>query len=205
MGRWTLAGMMGLIVVVAAGLAAVRESSPAWAAVVSYLVAASFVLVATIALLRKSRRPWWIGFTTFGGGYLILAVALGPTIGPLPGIGRVVDSISDRLDPPPPSMSGLWLPRERWMQLPLEERIARAARLTQESERDRVYTRDLRTRRESSAVILHSLFSVAIGMMGAGLASIATRTRRRRAGPDATVPEPEDGPTEARPDQIARK
>jgi hypothetical protein len=187
MGRWTIGGVLGMIALIAVSLAAIREASLVWAAVVSYCVGASFILVATFAVLRRVRRTIWLGFSALGGGFFLLTVPFGSTIGPIPGIGPFIDAVSSRLDPPPPPIHDLWLPPERWMKLPLEERKARTIVLTQDSEKDRIYTRALVSRREASRSIFHSLLSLLIGIMGGMLAWLATCSGHRTVPPGARI------------------
>lgn len=73
-GRVSIAGLMGAIVVIAVGTAALRSASPRWASAVFTLtlgVLATAVLGARYA--RRQRRPFWAGFALFGWGYATLA------------------------------------------------------------------------------------------------------------------------------------
>src|SRR5262245_46171736 len=72
--RISLAGLMALVLFVAVGIAALRNSSEMWAGV---------MLLATLGMLASSilgivyrtdgRRAWWLGFALFGWGYFALA------------------------------------------------------------------------------------------------------------------------------------
>ncbi|HWE37419.1 MAG TPA: hypothetical protein VG406_12695 [Isosphaeraceae bacterium] len=75
--RFSIAGLMGLVVVVAVGVAALRFASELWAGVL--LLSTVGVLGAAILGIihrRDGKRAWWQGFALFGWGYL--ALALGP-------------------------------------------------------------------------------------------------------------------------------
>ena len=72
--RFTISGLMGIVVAVSVGLAALRSSSMTWAGV-TFLMAV-WVLslgVVGVACGRQSERAWWLGFSLFGWGYLSLA------------------------------------------------------------------------------------------------------------------------------------
>jgi hypothetical protein len=72
--RFTIAGLMGLVVVVV-GAAALRFASELWAGVLLMLTLG--VLGAAILAFHErtgSLRSWWRGFALFGWGYLFLAM-----------------------------------------------------------------------------------------------------------------------------------
>jgi hypothetical protein len=75
--RFSIAGLMGLIVVVAVGVAALRFASELWAGILLMLTLG--VLGASVLAFHEragARRAWWRGFALFGWGYAVLA--LGP-------------------------------------------------------------------------------------------------------------------------------
>jgi hypothetical protein len=75
--RFSIAGLMGLVVVVAVGVAALRFANELWAGVL--LLTALGVLGAAVLAFHErtgSRRAWWRGFALFGWGYV--ALAMGP-------------------------------------------------------------------------------------------------------------------------------
>jgi hypothetical protein len=75
--RFSIAGLMGLVVVVAVGVAALRFASELWAGIL--LVLTLMVLGASVLAFHErsgARRAWWRGFALFGWGYVVLA--LGP-------------------------------------------------------------------------------------------------------------------------------
>jgi hypothetical protein len=73
--RFTIAGLMGLVVVVAVGVAALRFASELWASILLMLTLG--VLGAAVLAFHdrtRARRAWWRGFALFGWGYLVLAM-----------------------------------------------------------------------------------------------------------------------------------
>lgn len=72
--RFTLAGLMGAVLVAAVGLAALRNSTESGAGGMLLLTCGTLTLavVGTIAC-RGARRIWWLGFGLFGWGYLVLS------------------------------------------------------------------------------------------------------------------------------------
>ncbi|HWE37149.1 MAG TPA: hypothetical protein VG406_11335 [Isosphaeraceae bacterium] len=101
--RFTIAGLMGLVVVAAVGVAALRFASELWAGV---------LLIGTLAMLgaavlgvvhrRGARRAWWQGFALFGWGYLF--VSLGPwaadAVAPHLPTTTALDALFERMHPP---------------------------------------------------------------------------------------------------------
>ncbi len=72
---YTIGGIMWATVVIAFGLAALRNASETWAGV-TFLATCGVLALAIIgAVCRPAiERPWWLGFTLFGSGYLVLAI-----------------------------------------------------------------------------------------------------------------------------------
>jgi hypothetical protein len=75
--RFTIAGLMGLVVVVAVGVAALRFASDLWADILLVLTLGTLG-AAVLAFHERTgaKRSWWRGFALFGWGYV--ALALGP-------------------------------------------------------------------------------------------------------------------------------
>jgi hypothetical protein len=72
--RFSIAGLMGLVLVAAIGLAALRTGSEAWAGVMLLLTCGVLALaVVGVFCGAPSERSWWLGFALFGWGYLALA------------------------------------------------------------------------------------------------------------------------------------
>jgi hypothetical protein len=70
--RFTISGMMGVIVVAAIGFAGIREGTEIWAGV-TFAVTALILLMALPCLVysRGAPRAAWFGFTLFGWAYLL--------------------------------------------------------------------------------------------------------------------------------------
>jgi hypothetical protein len=75
--RFSIAGLMGLVVVVAVGVAALRFATELWAGILLMLTLGALG-AAVLAFHERTgaRRAWWRGFALFGWGYVVLA--LGP-------------------------------------------------------------------------------------------------------------------------------
>jgi hypothetical protein len=72
--RFPIAGLMLAVLVVALGLAALRNASEIWAGATFLLTCAVLTLAIVGVVCRdQSERAWWLGFALFGWGYLVLA------------------------------------------------------------------------------------------------------------------------------------
>jgi hypothetical protein len=72
--RFPIAGLMGAVLVVAIGLAALRNASETWAGVTFLLTCGVLGLAVVGVVCRNGQdRAWWLGFALFGWGYLVLA------------------------------------------------------------------------------------------------------------------------------------
>ena len=79
--RFSIAGLMGAVLVAAVGLAALRSASPIWAGAMLLLTYVVLGLAILCAVLRgRARRAWWLGFCVFGWGYLGLRGESGPGV-----------------------------------------------------------------------------------------------------------------------------
>jgi hypothetical protein len=73
--RFPIAGLMGLVVVAAVGVAALRFASELWAGVLLMLTLG--VLGAAVLAFHErteASRSWWRGVALFGWGYVVLAM-----------------------------------------------------------------------------------------------------------------------------------
>jgi hypothetical protein len=72
--RFTIAGLMGIVLFVAVGFAALRNANAFWASG-TYSVAIMMILVASLgAFARKGKaRMTWAGFALFGWAYHLLS------------------------------------------------------------------------------------------------------------------------------------
>ena len=72
--RFSIAGLMFVVAISALLVAALRSASGAWAGAVLLVVRAVLGLGIVGALCRRgSERAWWLGFSVFGCGYMMLA------------------------------------------------------------------------------------------------------------------------------------
>src|SRR3954469_14194500 len=64
--RLSLSGLMALVLVLAIGVAALRDASETWAGVVLLLTLGLLgVSVFGVIYRREARRAWWLGFAQF--------------------------------------------------------------------------------------------------------------------------------------------
>src|SRR5262245_26625519 len=74
MRRFTILGVMGLVLVMAVGLAALRNANEYWAGGLLTFTSLLFGLALLGALCgRPEKRPGRLGFVVLGGGYFALA------------------------------------------------------------------------------------------------------------------------------------
>jgi hypothetical protein len=103
--RFSIGGLMLIVLAAAIGLAALKNASPAWAGAMFLLTCAILALGVVGAIYRKGgERAWWLGFSIFGWGYMALwwflsehhtfvlpttkvLEILGPWLGVPPGMG----------------------------------------------------------------------------------------------------------------------
>ena len=73
MGRFriSIATMMGVVLLVAVGFAALGNPSPILASTAFALVVLTLLAGTTVALV--GREPFWVGFAVFGWGWLVLS------------------------------------------------------------------------------------------------------------------------------------
>jgi hypothetical protein len=97
--RFSIAGLMGAVLVAAIGLAALRDPSELWAGVI-FLLTCGVLMLAVVGVVCRgeARRAWWLGFALFGWGYLVLAFFLAlngvlPALPTTPLIRRVLPNI----------------------------------------------------------------------------------------------------------------
>src|SRR5271155_1533513 len=73
--RFNIASLLGVILVLGVGFAALRESSDLWESGVFTLTLAALLISILLAIYRtESRRAFWIGFALFGWIYLGLSL-----------------------------------------------------------------------------------------------------------------------------------
>jgi hypothetical protein len=69
--RFTIGGIMAVVLVLAVGFAALKSANGVWAGVILMMTygALSLAIVAVLCC-RDVQRVWWIGFAVFGWGYI---------------------------------------------------------------------------------------------------------------------------------------
>lgn len=72
--RVSIGGLMGIVLIAAIGLAALRNANQTWAGVILLLTCGvlTFAIIGVVCR-RQAERAWWLGFALFGWGYLALA------------------------------------------------------------------------------------------------------------------------------------
>ena len=83
--RFSFAGMMGIVVLIAFGCGALRSASDLWAsAALTLAVAVLFAGILGVLFRRLDARAFWSGFALFGWGYAVLVFGpwLNTNIGP---------------------------------------------------------------------------------------------------------------------------
>jgi hypothetical protein len=79
--RFNIANLLGVILVLGVGFAALRESSDLWKSGVFTLMLAALLISILLAVHRtESKRAFWIGFALFG--WIYLGLSLVPSIEP---------------------------------------------------------------------------------------------------------------------------
>jgi hypothetical protein len=85
--RFSIAGLMGVVVIVAVGLAALRKGSEAFAGVIFLTTSGVLGLAVLGAALAEGRpRQIWLGAAIFGTGYMILVFSREPVPHPTPSL-----------------------------------------------------------------------------------------------------------------------
>src|SRR5271165_919129 len=72
--RFTIVGLMGVVLLCALGLGALKSPSPAVAAAL-FFVTCGVLALGTVGVVcgGEGARAWWLGVALFGWGYLVLA------------------------------------------------------------------------------------------------------------------------------------
>ena len=79
--RFNIASLLGFILVLGVGFAALREASDLWESGVFTLTLAALLISILLAIHRtEKRRAFWLGFAVFGSAYLGLSLV--PSIEP---------------------------------------------------------------------------------------------------------------------------
>ena len=71
--RFSIGGLMGIVLAAAVGLTALKSASRIWAGAMLLLTCGILALGVVGAIYRQgTRRAWWLGFSHFGWGYMAL-------------------------------------------------------------------------------------------------------------------------------------
>jgi hypothetical protein len=72
--RFSIAGLMGAVLIAALGLVALRSASETWAGL-TLLATCGVLGLAVVGVVCRgaAERAWWLGFAIFGWGYIVLA------------------------------------------------------------------------------------------------------------------------------------
>jgi hypothetical protein len=105
--RFSIAGLMVVVLVVGVSVAALRSASGVWAALLFTLTLAVLAVAPLGVVYRRARsRAFWLGFGLFGWGYL--ALCYGPAIGeatrPNLATTALLDDLRGRIGPAQPQM-----------------------------------------------------------------------------------------------------
>jgi hypothetical protein len=73
--RFTIAGLLTVVVFVAVGFAALREATDFWDSATFTLTVAALLVSILLAVHRaRTKRAFWLGFAVFGSAYLVLTL-----------------------------------------------------------------------------------------------------------------------------------
>src|SRR5262249_32749346 len=104
MPRFSILGMMGSILALAVGLAALRNADELWAGVM-LLLAFGLLGIALLHIIYRpgQERAWWLGFALLGGGYLVLAIGpwFSEEVQPKLATTRLLEHVHRRIVPSP--------------------------------------------------------------------------------------------------------
>ncbi len=105
--RFSIAGLMGIVLIAAVGLAGLRNASPLWAGTLLMLTCAALALAVVGAIYcRGPRQAWWLGFAIFGWGYLALLKGCSDPSVALHPLSVLLEIFGDRVILPPPRIIG---------------------------------------------------------------------------------------------------
>src|SRR5437763_875362 len=102
--RYSLAGMLAVVLVAAIGMAGLRYASYEWASGIFLLTCATLALSIVGVVCRQGPlRAWWLGYAVFGWGYMALAFGSRPAESHWPMLPTTLVSrlARDKIGPPP--------------------------------------------------------------------------------------------------------
>lgn len=72
--RFTIGGLMAVVLVLAIGFAALRNANETWSGVMTLATYGALgVAILGIVFRKGAQRAWWLGFFVFGWGFLCVA------------------------------------------------------------------------------------------------------------------------------------
>lgn len=204
MRRYSIRTLMASIVLVAVGLAALKNASEVWAGMLLLLALAAIGVAALGTIIMRGReRCWWAGFALFGGAYLALAVApwLGDAFRPRLGTTHLLGYLHARMfGSSPPALEDSEALTLILKEQELGAAIASTKRLLRNPNADpavQAITKELAAIRRQLAAnksaaprseqfqsVGHSLFTLLAGLAG-GTVGVGFSMRRERGGRDA--------------------
>src|SRR5262249_39761145 len=105
--HFTIAGLMGAVLVAAIGFAALRNASETWAGVIFLLTCAVLCLsIVGVVCRGLPARAGWLGFALFGWGSLILGFWSADFLPGLPS-RWLAEMVCEKFSAPAPPMNGL--------------------------------------------------------------------------------------------------
>src|SRR5215475_7161898 len=104
--RFSIAGLMGIVLVVAVGLGGLMSPSPMKAGAIFMMTCGLLGLALVGAIYRRGKqRAWWVGFCVFGWGYLLLVATYGGGKFRFPSLptSQVLVALGPKIEPDLPS------------------------------------------------------------------------------------------------------
>lgn len=200
--RFSLAGLMGLVLIAAIGIAALRSASPAWAGSMLLLTLALFgISVLGTVYRREGKRAFWLGWCLFSGGYLAVAFApwWGEEIKPALPTSAILSFLHERLAPARPLSVTLLLKQQLQnvqgnvsVTLPAGVQTTQALNAVIAPATVTSGVRWLTVSNDATSFqeVGHCLASLLAGLVGGGVARWFQATGRPRARPDDDSPGP---------------
>jgi hypothetical protein len=93
--RFSIAGLLGVVLFLAVALAALRASTDAWDSGVLGLALLILLTAVLLTTHRTERRAFWLGFSLFGWAYLVASLI--PTIGSRLPTTKALDFIDSKI------------------------------------------------------------------------------------------------------------
>jgi hypothetical protein len=184
--RWTIGGALGLIALLAVGMAALRDSECEWAEIAPGVALGTLLIAAALAILRRGRDRACLAFAAIGGAYFLAAWPIGPIPRRVPIASTVIERIVLEFDavtnPPPPIRHQRWfgaVGRAALRNRPKAEYAAIIREMNVDGERDRRWENHRPWRLMFGRKIAHAWLSLALGSLAAIAAALIFGRRSR--------------------------